>query len=157
MSILNLEQGKDNKILRNISEEVLDIKSDEIQNLIKDMKTTLRSISNGVGLAAPQVGKNVRIFIASDDLKLNQTVFINPKIIAMSEKYALKDEGCLSLPEFYGRVKRAEWVKAEAFNENGRKFKLKAKGLVSQLIQHEIDHLDGILFVDKAEKVEIIK
>ncbi len=157
MSILNLEQGKENKILRNISEEVLDIKSDEIQNLIKDMKTTLKSISNGVGLAAPQVGKNVRIFIASDDLRLNQTVFINPKIIAMSEKYVLKDEGCLSLPEFYGKVKRAEWVKAEAYNENGRKFKIKAKGLISQLIQHEIDHLNGILFVDKAEKVEVVK
>ncbi len=157
MSIISIQKGKENKILRAVSEEVKDIKSPEIQEFISDMKMTLAATPNGVGLAAPQVGKNIRIFVASDNLGLNQTVFINPKITEISEKMILKDEGCLSLPEFYGKIKRAEWVKAEAYNENGRKFKIKAKGLVSQLIQHEIDHLDGILFVDKAEEVEVVK
>ena len=157
MSIINIEKGKENKILRTISEEVKDIKAPEIQEFISDMKMTLLATPNGVGLAAPQAGKNLRIFVASEDLKLSQTVFINPKIIKMSDNFELKEEGCLSLPEFYGKVKRAEWVKAEAYNENGRKFKIKAKGLISQLIQHEIDHLNGILFIDKAEKVEVVK
>ena len=156
MSIINIEQGKNNKILRTISEEVSDMKSLEIQDFISDMKITLKSTPNSVGLAAPQVGKNIRIFVAADDLKLNQVVFINPEIVAMSDKGTLKDEGCLSLPELYGKVLRADWVKVEAFNENGRKFKLKAKGLISQLIQHEIDHLNGVLFVDKAEKIKTI-
>ncbi len=157
MSILKIEKGKENKILRTVSKEVLDIKNPKIQELISDMKMTLKTAPNGVGLAAPQVGENIRIFVTSDDIKLKQTVFINPKITDISDKTDLKDEGCLSLPEFYGKIKRADWVKTEAYNENGRKFKIKAKGLVSQLIQHEIDHLNGVLFIDKAEEVEIIK
>jgi len=157
MSLINIEQGKENQILRAVSEEVKDIKSPEIQEFISDMKTTLKAAKNGVGLAAPQAGKNLRIFVASDDLGLNQTVFINPEITSVSENEILKDEGCLSLPGFHGKIYRAEWVKAEAFNENGRKFKVKATGLVSQLIQHEVDHLNGILYIDKAEKVDPVK
>ncbi|MBI3671232.1 peptide deformylase [Candidatus Azambacteria bacterium] len=154
MSILNIEKGAENKILRTRSEEVADIQSPEIQKFILNMKTTLKSTPNGVGLAAPQAGKNLRIFVASDDLGINQTVFINPEITKISENMILKGEGCLSLPEYYGKIRRADWVKAEACNENGRKFKIKATGLVAQLIQHEVDHLNGILFIDKAEKVE---
>ncbi len=156
MSIINIEKGDKNKILRTVSEEITDIKNPELQSFILDMKMTLAATSNGVGLAAPQAGKNIRLFVASDKLKLSQVVFINPIIIKMSEKKELLEEGCLSLPELYGKVWRAEWVKVEAFNENGRKFKLKATGLISQLVQHEIDHLNGILFKDKAETLKEI-
>jgi len=154
MSIIKIEQGKKNKILRTISEEVKDISDSKVQKFIKDMKMTLAATSNGVGLAAPQAGKNLRIFVASDDLGLNQTVFINPKITKMSEEIDHVGEGCLSLPGFYGKTPRAQWVKAEAYNENGRKFKIKAIGLIAQLIQHEIGHLDGQLYVDIAEEVD---
>jgi len=157
MSIINIEKGDKNKILRAVSEEVTDVKNAELQSFILDMKMTLDSTSNGVGLAAPQAGKNIRMFIASDKLKLAQTVFINPEITKMSEKKELLDEGCLSLPELYGKVWRAEWVKVEATNENGRKFKMKATGLAAQLMQHELDHLNGILFADKAEELEKYK
>jgi len=156
MSIINIEKGDKNKILRAISEEITDIKNSRLQSFILDMKMTLAATPNGVGLAAPQAGKNLRLFVASDKLKLSQTVFINPIITKVSEKKELMEEGCLSLPEVYGKVSRAEWVKVEAFNENGRKFKLKASGLASQLMQHEIDHLNGVLFVDKAETIEKI-
>ncbi|MEK7453037.1 MAG: peptide deformylase [Patescibacteria group bacterium] len=157
MSILNIEKGKENSILRTISQDVLDIKEPEIQEFIINMKTTLQSTKNGVGLAAPQAGKNLRIFVASYDLKLNQTVFINPEIISISPDLLLVDEGCLSLPEFYGKIKRAKWVKVEAYNENGRKFKIKATGLIAQIVQHEVDHLNGILFIDKAEEIGNVK
>jgi peptide deformylase len=156
MSIINIEKGGKNKTLRAVSEEITDIKNPELQRFILDMKMTLASTSNGVGLAAPQAGKNLRLFVASDKLKLSQTVFINPIITKISEKKELLEEGCLSLPELYGKVWRAEWVKVEAFNENGRKFKVKATGLISQLMQHEIDHLNGVLFADKAETIEKI-
>ena len=155
MAVLKIETGKNNKILRTISKEVPEdkITSKEIQNFINDMKETLSLTKNGIGLAAPQVGKNLRIFIASDKLKINQTVFINPKIIKISDKKVHMEEGCLSLPdEEYAQVPRAEWVKIEAINQNGRKFKMKAKKLIAQLIQHEIDHLNGTLYTDKAIK-----
>ena len=153
MSILTIEtekEGAPNKVLRAKSQEVKDIASAEIQRLIKDMQDTLKATEHGIALAAPQVGANLRIFVASPLLKLNQTVFINPTITKISKKTKLLEEGCLSLPGLYGKVRRAESLKVEAFNQNGRKFKMKAQGLVAQIIQHEIDHLDGILFKDKA-------
>lgn len=148
---IQTEEKTTNKILRARSQEVTDISNPEIQQFIKDMHETLASTENGVGLAAPQVGRNLRIFIASPELKLNQTVFINPVIIKLSHEKERMEEGCLSLPGRYGAIMRASSVKVEAYNERGRKFKLKGEGLIAQLIQHEIGHLDGALFKDTAE------
>ncbi|MEK7066895.1 MAG: peptide deformylase [Patescibacteria group bacterium] len=155
MSILTIviESEVKNPILRARSEEVADILNTEIQNLIEDMQDTLAIAKNGIGIAAPQVGRNLRIFVVSSALGLNQVVFINPVITKISEKAKLMDEGCLSVLGLYGKIKRAESLKIEAYNQNGRKFKMKADGLVAQLFQHEIDHLNGILFKDKAESI----
>ncbi|KKQ42372.1 MAG: Peptide deformylase, partial [Parcubacteria group bacterium GW2011_GWE2_37_8] len=102
--ILPIQTGKDNKILRAKSQKVADFRDPKIQKLIIDMKETLSSIKEGVGLAAPQIGKNIRIFILSPELS-EQTVFINP-IIRKSFRKTLVTEGCLSLPKIYGKIKR---------------------------------------------------
>jgi len=81
--------------------------------------------------------------------------FVNPVITKISAETEMMDEGCLSIPDVFGRVKRATALKLEARNQNGRIFKMKAEGLLAQIIQHEIDHLDGVLFKDKAEKIRI--
>lgn len=155
MAILPIETEleKTNAILRARSEEVSDILAPEIQRFISDMHDTLASTDSGIGLAAPQVGKNLRIFVASPELGLNQTVFINPVISKVSGENELMEEGCLSVPGLYGNTPRATSLKLEAYNERGRKFKMKADGLIAQLIQHEIGHLDGTLFKDIAESV----
>lgn len=155
MAVLPIETEAQttNTILRARSQEVVDIGDPEIQQFITDMQETLKTMENGVGLAAPQVGRNLRIFIASPELQLNQTVFINPVIIKVSHEKERMEEGCLSLPGQYGSITRATSVKVEAYNERGRKFKLKGEGLIAQLIQHEIGHLDGVLFKDTAEKM----
>ncbi|MBI1754945.1 peptide deformylase [Candidatus Azambacteria bacterium] len=155
MTILTIEtelKGK-NKILRATSKEVKDIKSPGVQKLVRDMHKTLAATEHGIGLAAPQVGANVRIFVASPALGLNQTVFINPIILKISNKTEQIEEGCLSLPGLYGKIARATSLKVQAQNQNGRIFKMKAEGLIAQLIQHEIGHLDGELFKDKAQEL----
>lgn len=159
MAILPIETEleKTNTILRARSEEVRDILAPEIQHFIRDMHDTLANTDNGIGLAAPQVGKNIRIFIASPELGLNQTVFINPVIIKVSGENELMEEGCLSVPGLYGNTPRAASLKLEAYNERGRKFKMKADGLIAQLIQHEIGHLDGTLFKDIAESIAEVR
>lgn len=157
MSILPIEteSEKINKILRARSKEVAikNIAGPEIQTLIADMKETLKRSPNGIGLAAPQIGKNLRIFVTAPELELNQTVFINPVIVKISSETAPMEEGCLSVPGHYGKINRAASLKVEAYNERGRKFKMKAEGLIAQLIQHEISHLDGKLFIDDATQI----
>ena len=149
--ILPIQTGKDNKILRAKSQKVADFRDPKIQKLIIDMKETLSSIKEGVGLAAPQIGKNIRIFILSPELS-EQTVFINP-IIRKSFRKTLVTEGCLSLPKIYGKIKRSKTAKITALNETGKIFQLKADSLLAQAFQHEVDHLDGILFIDKTREV----
>ena len=149
--ILPIQTGKDNKILRAKSQKVADFRDPKIQKLIIDMKETLSSIKEGVGLAAPQIGKNIRIFILSPELS-EQTVFINP-LIRKSFRKTLVTEGCLSLPKIYGKIKRSKTAKITALNETGKKFQLKADSLLAQAFQHEVDHLDGILFIDKTREV----
>lgn len=150
---IQIEGSGTNSILRANSKEVADISAQSVQQLIRDMHETLASTENGVGLAAPQVGVNLRIFVAAPELDLNQTVFINPVITKQAEDTETMEEGCLSLPGLYGRTKRSPWVKVEAYNENGRKFKMKVQGLPAQLMQHEIGHLGGELFKDHATEL----
>lgn len=154
--ILKLEIGKDNKILRTKSSKVTDFNDPKIQKLISDMKETLDSMKSvAIGLAAPQIGANMRIFVISPEANKEHTVFINP-LVSKSFKKSLLEEGCLSLPKIYGSVRRSVSVKIEAFDETGKKFKLRATGLFAHVIQHEVDHLDGILFIDKAKEIKTI-
>lgn len=153
--ILKLEIGKDNKILRTKSREVADFGDPKIHKLIANMQETLSSIKEGAGLAAPQVGENVRIFVLSPEIS-KRLVFINP-VAKKSLKKNKMQEGCLSLPKLIGVIKRSTNVKVQSYDENGKKFSLTATSLLAQAIQHEIDHLDGVLFIDKAEEVRTIK
>ncbi len=133
-------------------------KTPELLKMIADMKTALDSQKDGVAIAAPQIALPYRIFLVSEkayrekakDLKL---VFINPVIVKKSKKIELMPEGCLSVRWKYGEVKRNTNTTVEAYDENGILFKRVGGGLLSQIFQHEIDHLDGTLFIDKAKNV----
>ena len=124
--------------------------NDEIRQLAEDMFETMIEYE-GVGLAAPQIGKNIRMFvlIADDD---GRRVFINPQIIKTSEEVGDYDEGCLSIPQVYETISRPVEVTVQALNEKGRPFTLEADGLLARIIQHEYDHLDGILYIDRGDK-----
>jgi peptide deformylase len=138
-----------NKILREKTEKVEKIDK-EIKDLIKEMKKIMIQ-QNGVGLAANQIGKNLSIFVAYDNKKFY--TFINPEIVKFSGKEKIMEEGCLSVPNVWGQIKRYEGVVVSYQDLFGKKKKLKARGLLAQIIQHEIDHLNGVLFIDKAIEV----
>ena len=127
-----------------------------LKETIKDMFDTLYASGNGIGLAAPQVGIKKRIVvidIKKDDVS-NPVAFINPKIIKFSDEKFINEEGCLSVPEYYADVERAKEVEVEWFNTEGKKKSTTFTGLMSICIQHEIDHLDGILFIDHLSKLK---
>ena len=136
-------------ILRKKAEPVTEI-NDEIRALVEDMFETMID-KDGVGLAAPQIGKSLRLFvvIADDDVR---RVFINPQIIKTSTEVGEYDEGCLSIPQVYETIVRPLEVTVQAYNEKGRPFTLEADGLLARIIQHEYDHLDGILYIDRGDK-----
>lgn len=159
---------KESKVLRQISAEIPKdkIKSSEIKKIISDMKAAMDSQVDAVAIAAIQIGKPVRLFIISrkafeitgKEKDKEDMVFINPKIIRQSKTKQLLEEGCLSVRYIYGEVPRAEKTTVEALDENGKKFTRGFSGLLSQIVQHETDHLNGGLFIDKAKnKVEITK
>jgi peptide deformylase len=104
----------------------------------------------GIGLAAPQVGKLLRVIVV--DVAPNQTpapmALVNPEVIAKSEEKATREEGCLSLPDQYAEVTRPAWVKVRYQDEHGAKREVEGDGLLAACLQHEIDHLNGVLFVD---------
>lgn len=132
--------------LRRVSKEV-DVFDDDLQTLIDDMFETMYD-AKGVGLAAPQIGINMRlsvIDVAGD--KKQQLVLINPKIVHSEGKKSYQ-EGCLSVPGAFDTVVRAEKVTLSALDRDGKTYELQAQDLLAECIQHEIDHLDGKLFID---------
>lgn len=141
-----------NPTLRKISQpvETAEILRPDFQKLIDEMIETMVK-ADGVGLAAPQVGVNQRLIIVQT--KNGPEAFINPKIFSVSLRQAVGEEGCLSVPGVWGLVKRHKKVKLKAFNRNGKKIVIKADGMPAVAFQHEIDHLDGVLFIDKVEKI----
>lgn len=145
MDIYNVGIDEQLEVLRKISTELDDI-NDEIIEFADRMVDSMRS-ANGIGLAAPQVGLNKRFFVM--EIEENEVLyFFNPMIIGTSEELSTYEEGCLSLPEMYGKVKRPAIIEVQAWNRRGRPFKMEASGLAATCIQHEIDHLDGKLFID---------
>lgn len=134
-----------------------DIGSTKIRRILESMKSALDACDDGVAIAAPQIGKSLRIFVISkkvlgDDAE-NDLVFINPKISKLSRKKVEMEEGCLSIRWLYGKVKRSERASVEALDEEGNKFTRGGSNLMAQIFQHETDHLDGVLFTDKARDV----
>ncbi len=138
---------------------VADISKKPIQSLLEDMKAAVDHEEDAVAIAAPQLGQSVRIFVVSK--KINKKyeedlVFINPEIIRLGKEKKIMQEGCLSVRWKYGDVKRATTASVRALNEHGNEFVMNGRGLLAQIFQHEVDHLNGILFIDTAKNVEDI-
>lgn len=145
-----------------------------MKRILKVMESALESQDDGVALAAPQIGFGLRLFIVSKlALRSREAakrdaetktireqkrgagylVFINPVLAKLSREKALLEEGCLSVRPLYGKVRRAKKATVSAYDEHGQKFTRGASGLLAQIFQHETDHLDGVLFTDKAADV----
>lgn len=139
----------DHPVLRQKTAEVIKINSG-VTRLLDEMRETMRE-ADGVGLAANQVGVSKRILIAADGEDIIYEL-INPYCEA-SEGDEIGVEGCLSVPGKYGEVPRSTKIVVTALNRNGQKIRLTAEGLLARILQHEVDHLDGILFTDKAVRL----
>lgn len=142
------------KILQSPCKEVDAKDIPKLKDLIDQMYQKMRE-ENGVGLAAPQIGKNIKLAVI--EVEGEKYTLINPRILKFSDKKNLLEEGCLSLPKIFGLIKRAKRVKVETLNETGKKVKIKAEGLIAQAMQHEIDHLEGKLFIEKAKELYELK
>jgi peptide deformylase len=124
------------------------IVSAELKKLGRDMVFTMLE-KDGVGLAAPQVGKNIRLITINT--KNGPLIIIDPEILKKSLIKEWGEEGCLSVPNYFGQVKRYKKIKCKYIDNDGVVSEIEATGLMARVIQHEIDHLDGILFIDKAK------
>ena len=144
-----------------------DIKLPRIQQLIDDMFETMQEYQ-GVGLAAPQVHEGVRLFVAGfaprrddddeddEDGGVPLMALINPEISAVGRETQDDWEGCLSIPEIRGRVTRAQEISVKAYDRRGRRLQMNARGFTARVIQHETDHLDGVLFLDRMESLDTL-
>ena len=142
--ILEIKKYPD-PVLKKRAKEVKEIEEEE-RKLIRDMIETMYA-NQGVGLAAPQVGVLKRIIIV--DVGKGPQVFVNPKIVKKGGGKEISEEGCLSVPGVFLKIKRWRKIEVEALDENGKKFKVSASGLLSHCLQQEIDHLNGILILDR--------
>lgn len=131
--------------LSDVNQLIVDI-DDNIKQLLDDMLETMYK-TNGVGLAAPQIGINKQLFVI--DIGDGPRKIINPEILEMSEECNDSDEGCLSVPGIYKKVKRADKIKVKYLNENGDTIEEEMEGFLAKAFQHENDHLNGVLFVDR--------
>ncbi len=134
-----------------------DITTARIKKVITDMKVALAGEADGVAIAAPQIGVSLRIFVVAkraSKLLTEDTAFINPEIVRIGKKKEHLSEGCLSVRWKYGLVKRATSCTVRAHNTDGNEFVMSGRGLLAQIFQHEMDHLDGVLFIDKATEVQ---
>lgn len=146
-----------NPLIHSASEAIGDVHSEEVKAVVIDLVDTMRA-EDLVGMAAPQIGVSARVFITEiretqfrkSDIDVLR-VFINPRIVSVSENAAVGYEGCGSVAsaEFFGQVERPKEVTVEATDEKGEIFTFTAQGLLARVIQHELDHLDGILFTEK--------
>ncbi|WP_213807236.1 peptide deformylase [Granulicella sp. dw_53] len=128
---------------------------DKLKQLVEEMFDSMYA-AQGIGLAAPQISLSQRLCVIDVSFKKNpkeKIILINPEIIE-SRGRQVEEEGCLSLPEIREKVTRAEWVKVRAQDENGEWFEMEGEELLARAIQHEIDHLDGVLFIDRLSRLK---
>lgn len=155
-----------NPILRERAREVTagELRTPEIRQLLDDMAETMRE-ANGAGLAAPQVGEGLRILAASrpsrrkdeeDEGEDTLVLLVNPEIVKASREGYVDWEGCLSIPNVWGMVPRHTGIVVEAWDPDGKPVTMKAEGYFARILQHEIDHLDGILFLDRMEDLKTL-
>ncbi len=149
MSLEILHEPDDRLRVKSVEISLDDLRSEETQTLIDEMFVEMRN-ANGVGLAAPQVGVNKRIIVVDEGKGARE--YINPRITAKSFRKFDFEEGCLSVPGVWGFVHRYRSVTVKALDRHGKKVTVKGSGLLSVIFQHEIDHLDGVLFIDKVEQ-----
>ncbi|MBX4209451.1 peptide deformylase [Candidatus Parcubacteria bacterium] len=174
--MINIVQ-KDDPVLRQIAKAVPKsmFGGPELARIIRDMKDAIASQEDAVAIAAPQIGVSLRIFVVSgkvfdllgkgeggadiesdpaDEKQSDDIVFINPEIVKLSKERKQMEEGCLSVRYLYGKTSRATKAKVRAYDEKGKAFEIGGSGLLAQIFQHEIDHLEGTLFIDTATEVE---
>jgi peptide deformylase len=149
MALLEIKKYPD-PILRKKCQEVREV-NEEIKKLIDDMVETMKK-NDGVGLAAPQVGVSKRVIIV--ETERGPEGFINPKILKKTKETEIDWEGCLSVPGVFLKIKRWKGIEVEVLNREGEKVQVKAVGLVARIFQDEIDHLDGILIIDRVNRLE---
>lgn len=140
-----------NKILRTKCDEIKKV-DDKIRRLIANMELTMKE-KKGVGLAAPQVGQTIRLILVNT--KDGVLAMLNPKITKTSWRQESGEEGCLSIPDFYADVKRHKKINVIYTDKQNKKIKLVAEGLLARVIQHEVDHINGVLFIDYLRKKDI--
>lgn len=160
--------SQENKILHEPATEVSAelFGTAKLKKIINQMSEILAKEDDGVALAAPQIGLPLKIFIVSNRIfaldnpnnpnpKLNKAdlIFINPQITSLSKNKELMEEGCLSVRWFYGQVKRSSKATISAYDLDGKKFTYSGSGLLAQIFQHEMDHLNGVLFTSKTKKL----
>ena len=170
---------KEHPVLRKKAEEVplSDIGSPALKKVLRDMRAALESRSDGIAIAAPQIGVPLRIFLVSPrafeieeyrrrsndeeeaepKTKTAPRVFINPEILKASKVKHWLEEGCLSMHLVYGKAHRSKKVSVRALDEEGKAFTMTGNTLLSQIFQHEIDHLDGVLFSDHAKDLHSLE
>ena len=144
-----------NPVLRKVADPVETI-TDEIRQLLDDMAQTMYE-APGIGLAGPQIGELKRLIVmdCSRDDEMNELwQMVNPEITQFSEESALLEEGCLSIPGHNAEVTRPIWVELRFLDTKGKEQQIKAEGLLAACIQHEIDHLNGVLFIDHISKLK---
>ncbi|KKU94167.1 MAG: Peptide deformylase [Candidatus Jorgensenbacteria bacterium GW2011_GWA1_48_13] len=160
MRILTIKNKKDLSVLRQKLPffDLSKAKKSELREVIKQMRAAMKA-APGVGLAANQVGRTERLFVAQVPKSRDSTsdekfyAILNPKIVKLSEGKIIEEEGCLSVPETYGAVPRAEKVVLEGETLEGKKIRIKAWGLLARVFQHEVDHLDGKTFLDRTKEI----
>ncbi len=158
LKILTVENKKEEKFLRTktIEFDFSKFNKKETAALVKQMKEAMNAAA-GIGLSANQIGLNLKVFTvqmpASKEIPAKFYAVFNPEITKSSVKKTVMEEGCLSVPGMYGIVERPEKITLEGRDKNGKKLKIKSWGLLARVFQHECDHLNGILFIDKAREI----
>ncbi|MFP4172203.1 MAG: peptide deformylase [Candidatus Hydrogenedentota bacterium] len=147
MAILNVTLYPDEPLV-SVADPIPSV-TPKIMKLANDMFDTMLEYE-GVGLAAPQVGVSKRIFVLCEPEQAQQMCLINP-VIMESDGREVGEEGCLSLPSIYAEVPRAARLRVQAINEKGEHLDFRAKGLLARIIQHELDHLNGVIFLDRVD------
>ena len=161
MEIITIENKKDEKFLRQKTADFdfVKFKKPEIRALIKTMRKIMKN-ANGIGLSANQIGLNTKVFVAQAPSEKGGSKFytiFNPKITKVSGETVELEEGCLSVPDKWGLVTRPEKIILEGLDINGKNIKIKAWGPLARVFQHEIDHLNGKLFIDRTKKITTLR
>jgi peptide deformylase len=153
MTILSIRIAPDS-VLKQKAKKIQTIDR-SIKKLVRDMLETMHAEPGRVGLAAPQVGVSLRVIVIGIPDE-EDIVLINPEIVRRRGERVI-DEGCLSVPGYFGQIKRAEIVTAKGKDQNGKELRIRAEGLLAQALEHEIDHLNGMLYIDHPEARETLR